>query len=91
MDEPNSEDYTEHVQQPEDESAPRSSHRYPGELLLEDDYPVHFGYWYVVNGEPMQCELFGGHATVFELRINLNAREIRNCDLRARGMLKRCV
>jgi hypothetical protein len=91
MDEPNSEDYTEHVPQPEDESAPRSSHCYPGERVLEDDYPVHFGYWYVVDGSPLQCELFGGHATVFELRITLNAREIRNCDLRARGMLNRCV
>jgi len=61
------------------------------ERILEDDYPVHFGYWYVVDGLPVQCELFGGHATVFELRIHLNAREIRNCDLRARGMLNRCV
>ena len=67
-----------------------SSHCYPGERLLEDDCPVDFGYWYVVDGEPVQCELFGGHATVFELRINLNARDIRNCDLRARGMLNRC-
>ena len=62
------------------------------ERVLEDDYPVHFGYWYVADGTPVQCHLFGPpNATVFELRINLNAREIRNCDLRARGMLNRCV
>ena len=75
---------------PNDEQTRRASHCYTGERLLEDDCPVHFGYWYVVDGEPVQCELFGGHATVFELRINLNARDIRNCDLRARGMLNRC-
>ena len=57
------------------------------EQVLDDDYPVYYGYWYVVDGVPTQCELSGGHATVFELRIALNAREVRRCDLRARGML----
>ena len=84
-------DYIESDEAEYGESAPRSSLCYSGERVLEDDDPVHFGYWYVVDGSPVQCELFGGHATVFQLRINLNAREIRNCDLRARGMLNRCV
>jgi hypothetical protein len=69
----------------------KTAEYHESERVLEDEYPVHFGYWYVVDGVPVQCELFGGHATVFELRINLNAREIRNCDLRSRGMLNRCV
>lgn len=66
-------------------------HCYPSERVLEDDYPVHFGYWYVVDGEPVQCELCGEYATALDLRTSLQASEIRHCDLRARGMLDRCV
>lgn len=58
------------------------------ERVLDDDYPVYYGYWYVADGVPVQSELSGEPTpTVFELRINLNVREIRNCDLKARGML----
>lgn len=63
---------------------------YPSERPLEDDYPVHYGYWYVADGEPKRCELGAtdiAPATVFELRINWNVGEIRNCDLKSRGML----
>jgi hypothetical protein len=68
------------------------SERKLNERVLDDDYPVHFGYWYVADGVPVQSELFGDPVpTVFELRIHLNVREIRNCDLAGRGMLDRCV
>jgi hypothetical protein len=64
---------------------------YQNERVLEDDDPVRNGYWYVADGEPKQCELSGPSIDVFELRINWNAREIRNCDLKARGMLNECI
>ncbi len=76
------------------DAAPSSSHCYPSERVLEDDYPVHYGYWYVADGEPRQCELGAtdiAPATVFELRINWNVGEIRNCDLGKRGMLDQIV
>ena len=61
---------------------------HPSEQILDDDYPVYFRCWYVADGTPVQCHLYGPpDATVFELRIHLNAGEIRNCDLRARDML----
>ena len=52
------------------------------------------GYWYVADGVPRQCELGAtdiSPATVFELRINWNVGEIRNCDLGKRGMLDQIV
>lgn len=62
-----------------------------GEHVLEDDYPVHFGYMYVCDGQvvesPIGRDEDGVDATVFELRIWLNCREVRNCKLAARNIL----
>lgn len=51
------------------------------EKVLEDDYPVFEGYWYLVDGEPTQSPLKGD---VSDLRRALHdsksTAEIRSCD-----------
>jgi len=54
------------------------------ERVLEDDYPVYPGYFYVADGEPVRSDIEG---TARDLRRELNAKEIRNCDLVGRGMV----
>lgn len=51
------------------------------ERVLEDDYPVHAGYAYVVDGKPVISDVTG---TVADLKRALNAQEVRRCDLIAR-------
>ena len=57
-----------------------------GERVLPDDYPVHFGYAYVADGEVISSPL-GGGATVAHLKAELKAQEIRNCDIVKRGLV----
>lgn len=61
MDEPNSEDYTEHVQQPEDELAPRSSHCY---ALQHGDRVLVYDAREFVNDWETPCSMLMRPATV---------------------------
>jgi hypothetical protein len=63
---------------------PRLVH--PSEDVLPDDYPVHWDYAYVVDGEPRLSPL-GGGATVRDLKREWKCGEIRRCNLAARGFL----
>ena len=60
------------------------------ERILEDDYPVYLGYWYLADGEPRQFDA-GFSGCVEQLRKQWKCQEIRNCDLGARGMIDKCV
>jgi len=59
---------------------------HPSEDVLPDDYPVHYDYAYVANGDPKLSPL-GGGATVRDLKREWKCDEIRRCDLAARGFL----
>jgi hypothetical protein len=54
---------------------------FDGEHILPDDYPVHAGFWYIVNGKPVNSNVSG---TVKDLRSNLKLEfyyEIRRCNV----------
>jgi hypothetical protein len=60
---------------------------YDGEELLDDDYPVYLDYWYVCDGEPKRCPLFGmdgDNPTVRDLRRTFQCKEVRRCNIMAR-------
>lgn len=48
------------------------------EPILSDDYPVHYGYAYVADGKVISSNIQG---TVAGLKKELNAKEIRRCDI----------
>ncbi len=53
------------------------------EPLLEDAYPVFAGYWYVVNGKPIQSNVSGTVLTLkadFERYEGVVNPEVRRCD-----------
>jgi hypothetical protein len=52
------------------------------EPVLENDYPVYFGYCYVCNGVAINSPVAG---TVADLKRNLNVQEVRRCDMAGRG------
>ena len=64
----------------------QQSPSYPSEQPLPDDYPVHWDYAYVADGEPRLSPL-GGGATVADLKIEWKCDEIKNCDIVARGIV----
>lgn len=51
------------------------------EPVLEPNYPVNFGFWYVADGQPVQSEWQG---TVSLLKRQIGAVEIRRCDIYGR-------
>ena len=53
------------------------------EPVLEDDYPVHAGYAYVVDGKPIASEISGN---VKRLKAHMKATEVRRCDLAGRDL-----
>ena len=57
---------------------------HPTECILEDDYPVHAGYIYLLDGEVTRSKVSGN---VGSLKALTKTKEIRRCDLRARGLL----
>lgn len=56
------------------------------EPLLEDDYPIYGGYFYLVDGKVYTSDWHG--ITAKALRAKLGANEIRRCDAVRRGLLK---
>ena len=54
------------------------------EPVLADDYPVHAGYAYVVDGKPISSDISGN---VKRLKAHMKAAEVRRCDLAGRGLL----
>lgn len=48
------------------------------ETILQDDYPVFPGYAYIADGVFITSPIGG---TVGGLKVRLNAKEIRRCDL----------
>ena len=58
------------------------------EPILPDDYPIYGGYLYVVDGAVTVSDWHG--VTVRELRLRMDAKEIRRCDVAGREeMLRR--
>ena len=55
------------------------------EPILEDDYPIYMGYWYVLDGEPRRASAPSG-ITVGKLKRLSGAKEIRRCDAVARKL-----
>lgn len=53
------------------------------EPILEDNYPVFYGYWYVADDKPVRSDVQG---TVRDLKRDLKAKEIRRCDTVARKL-----
>ena len=56
---------------------------YDTERILPDDYPVHYGYMYVVDGKVCSAP---DSMTIKDLKIRLKASEIRNCDIAKRNL-----
>jgi hypothetical protein len=54
------------------------------EPLLEDDYPIYGGYWYLVDGKPIRSDWH--RITASELKKKLNASEVRRCSAVKRGL-----
>ncbi len=54
------------------------------ENILPDDYPVYCGYVYVADGKPVTCWISG---TVSDLKKDIKADEIKNCDIFGRQKL----
>jgi len=48
------------------------------EPVLSDDYPVHCGYLYVVNGEAIHSPIDG---TIADLKRIFKVAEVRRCDI----------
>jgi len=53
------------------------------EDVLDDDYPVHVGFYYVADGEVIRSEISGD---VLALKFSLGALEIRRCNMAARNL-----
>lgn len=53
------------------------------EPVLPDDYPVHYGYYYISRGKVVQSEIDG---TVEDLKMYLQTDEIRRCDAVGRDL-----
>jgi len=53
------------------------------EPVMEDWLPVYPDYWYVADGKPVRSP---GLGTVEDLKAELGVKEIRKCDLAARGI-----
>lgn len=56
---------------------------FDNEQVLEDDYPVYAGYWYVLDGQPRQSTLTG---TIADLKRRTGAQEVRRCNLVGRNL-----
>ena len=55
-----------------------------GETVLNDNYPVYGDYLYVADEKVVRSDVFG---TVRDLKRDTGAKEIRRCNLSARGLL----
>jgi hypothetical protein len=53
------------------------------EGVLPDDYPVYWGYWYIVDGKPTLSDIQG---TILDLKKDTGAIEVRRCDAIKRGL-----
>ena len=65
-----------------------TTRHFPSEHVLEDDYPIYNGYWYVVDGTPLRPSDMVIVTNVRDLKAALGVSIITNCDLRARRMLQ---
>jgi hypothetical protein len=55
------------------------------ENVLEDDYPVHFGYLYVCDSKVKNSPI-GGGKTVADLKKVLDCKEVRRCNIIGRNI-----
>ena len=54
------------------------------ERELEDDYPMHYGYLYVADGDVVRCE--GRATTAKESKILYGWKSVKNCDFKGRDL-----
>jgi hypothetical protein len=54
------------------------------EEILDDDYPVYWTYWYLLDGKPVRSEISG---TVRDLKREYKATEVRRCAAVKRGLV----
>jgi len=59
--------------------------QYKNEDILPDSHPVFTSYYYLCDGEPVQCVILG-KSTVGELKRSTGAKEVRRCNMEARGL-----
>jgi len=55
------------------------------EPILPEDYPIYYGYNYVIDGKVVNSDIQG---TARELKLYHKGTEIRRCDMVGRGMFK---
>lgn len=60
------------------------------ERVLEDDYPVHPAYLYVIDGQVTRCHFFEKR-TAKELKDYYKAKEITSCDIGGRNLWEQAV
>jgi hypothetical protein len=56
-----------------------------GEDILPDEYPIHYDYFYVCDGE-VEVSPFGGGSVVRDWKQCDGFKEIRRCNLEARNI-----
>lgn len=55
----------------------------PNEPILQNEYPVYLGYFYICDGEVQVAPMDGDVSTLKEI---LECREVRRCDIVARNL-----
>ena len=56
------------------------------ERELEDDYPVHYSYLYIVDNKVWQCNIFKENMTASYIKNKLNVKSFKSCDMVGRGL-----
>jgi len=53
------------------------------ERVLEDDYPIYEGYWYIMDGTPRTSPYT---KTVYNLKKDFGIDEVKSCDIVGRNL-----
>ena len=56
----------------------------PNETELPDDYPLYFGYLYIVDGKVVRAT--EEKSTVAEWKRRKGCKSVKNCDIHARNL-----
>jgi len=62
---------------------------FPEETICPDDYPLYYGYVYIVDGVLWRNNIDCGHIPVGIARQLLKAKEIRRCEVVARNRINK--
>lgn len=74
------------VEIPKPIQTPVATHKkLDSERILEDDYPVYFGYVYIMDGIVQSSPIQG---TVGSLKVAMKVKQVMNCDIFGHDKLK---